>query len=157
MLNYEIKETTLRIGKDKGQKRYQAQRMAQGRMTLAMVESEIVQKTSLARGDVRNAIASLAEVVNSALLAGNIVELGDLGSFNVQANGRMMKTPEEVTAKSIKKPQIRYNPKVAMRKYAQEVTINVHRPGDAKPKAEGVGGSESGRSDTHGGSEGHSL
>lgn len=138
MLHFKVASRKMTIGKDKGKTKYFAQREARGVLSLRQVEDEIVQKTSLARGDVRNAIASLAEVVNSALLSGLKVDLGDLGSFGVEANGKMVATEGEVNASTIKKPQIRYNPKHEMRRYAQQVPINVMNERNNKPSG-GIG------------------
>lgn len=136
MLRFKVASRKMTVGKDKGQTKYFALREARPTLTLRQVEDEIVQKTSLARGDVRNAIASLAEVVNSALLSGLRVDLGDLGSFGVEAYGKMQATPELVHATTIKKPQIRYTPKTDMRKYAQSVPISV---GSDSPRSAGGG------------------
>lgn len=150
MLLYSVVKKKMTIGKNKGQTMYQAQRNPSGKLTLSAVEEQIVEATSLSRGDVRNAIASLAAIVNRSLLAGVSVDLGDLGSFKVEANGKMVATEKEVTASSIKKPQIRYYPKHTMRQSAQQVPISVlHKDGSVISSTSGSSPSPS-RPDTEG-------
>lgn len=146
MLNFKVVRRDIKpFGRQEKEARYFAQRVVRGTLSLKQVEEQIVQKTSLAKGDVRNAITSLAEVVNSALLSGLRVDLGDLGSFAVEAGVKMMKTPEEVNATTIRKPQIRYTPKHEMRKYAQAVGISVDNPkGGGAATGSGASGTPSG-------------
>lgn len=129
MLNFKVVRRDIKpFGRQEKEARYFAQRVVRGTLSLKQVEEQIVQKTSL------------AEVVNSALLSGMRVDLGDLGSFAVEAGVRMVKTPEEVNATTIKKPQIRYTPKHEMRKYAQGVSISVDNP-KGKGESLSTGGS----------------
>lgn len=127
MLRFKVNSRKANIGKRKGQTLYYAQQEMAGRMTLGAVENEIVQRTSLAKGDVRNAIASLAEVVNNALLNGLMVDLGDLGSFKIVANGKQMSSEAEVDATTVKKPRIMHYPKAEMKQHAERVAISVRR------------------------------
>lgn len=153
MLNYQVAPKKMTIGKKKGQTMYHAVPVPAPRLNLTQVEEEIVRRTSLSRGDVRNAVASLAEVVNSSLLSGITVDLGDLGTFKVEANGRMMTTEKEVNAASIKTPRIRHYPKHEMRRYAQSVPIAVLRRDGSVASSSGTSG---GGSSTGGGSGGTS-
>lgn len=150
MLDFKVSSREMTFGKDKGKTKYFAQRVSRPTVGIRQVEDAIVEKTSLARGDVRNAIASLAEVVNQMLLSGISVDLGDLGSFRVEAYGKYQDEARAVTADTIKTPQIRYTPKTAMRRYAQRVRIEVDNPYNKKagggavapPSGEGSGGSD---------------
>lgn len=144
MLNYQVAPKKMTIGKKKGQTMYHAVPVPAPRLNLTQVEEEIVRRTSLSRGDVRNAVASLAEVVNSSLLSGITVDLGDLGTFKVEANGRMMTTEKEVNASTIKTPRIRHYPKHEMRRYAQSVPIAVLRRDGSVASSSGTNGGGSG-------------
>lgn len=127
MLKFKVKSQKANFGTRKGQTLYFAQQVSGSRMTLRMVEDEIVKRTSLAKGDVRNAIASLAEVVNDAILRGQIVDLGDLGSFQVVASGKRMDREEEVDASTVKRPSIRHYPRAEMKRYALGIQMEVRR------------------------------
>lgn len=132
MLKFKVKSQKANFGTRKGQTLHFAQQVPGSRMTLRMVEEDIVKRTSLARGDVRNAIASLAEVVNEALLRGQIVDLGDLGSFQVTASGKRMDSEQEVDASTIKRPSIRHYPRAEMKRYAQAIQLSVTRDGSGQ-------------------------
>lgn len=153
MIHYEVKKREMKIGKHKGKTMFYAAPKEPVRLTTAMVEEQIVEKTSLARGDVRNAITSLAEVIRSALLLGGVVDLADLGTFKVEANGRMVATEAEVNASTIKTPRIRFYPKHEMRERAKNVGLSVDRPG--KPSSvKSVEGREGDGSSPVGGEDG---
>lgn len=151
MLRFKVKSQKAVMGKNKGKTVYYAHQEMGGRMTLSAVEDAIIKRTSLAKGDVRNAIASLAEVVNEALLRGQIVDLGDLGSFKVTASGKHMSTEQEVDASTIKRPRIQHYPKAEMKQHAQRVALEVIREkedkgGSSVPPSGGGGSQGSGGS-----------
>lgn len=154
MLRFSVKSKKANFGKHKDQTVYSAQQEMQGRMTLSAVENEIVQRTSLAKGDVRNAIASLAEVVNNALLNGLMVDLGDLGSFKIVANGKQMLSEAEVDATTIKKPRIVHYPKAEMKQYAERVAISVRRDKEGSSTSGSSASGSGGGSTSGGGSAG---
>lgn len=151
MLRFKVNSRKATMGKHKDKTVYFAQQEMAGRMTLSAVENEIVQRTSLAKGDVRNAIASLAEVVNSALLNGLMVDLGDLGSFKIVTNGKYAATKAEVNASTIKKPRIAHYPKAEMKQYAERVAIQVRKADGSESGSSSASTSGSGSS-TGGGS-----
>lgn len=125
MLRFKRKSRVSHLGKRKGQTLHFAQQQPNPRMTLAMVEDKIAQSTALSKGDVRSAIRALADVVNEALLMGMSVDLGDLGGLKVVAGSACVDTAAEVTARTIRKPRIRYYPKREMEGKAMAVAISV--------------------------------
>lgn len=125
MLIFNVSSRKATVGKNKGKTVYFAQATAAPKMTARAVEDLIVEKTSLTRGDVRHAITSLAEVVRWALAEGISVDLADLGSFKVEAYGKLVMSEAEVTAASIKAPVIRFFPRQEMRRHAKRVAISV--------------------------------
>lgn len=139
MLIYNVASRKATVGKNKGKTVYFAKPVATSRLTAQAVEDHIVEKSSLTRGDIRHAITSLAEVLRWGLSEGLTVDLADLGSFKVEARGKMMLSEEEVTAASIKDAVIRFYPRHKMRTYAKSVSISVRNS-----KAEGVGGAGTG-------------
>ena len=128
MIEFEVKERVMNIGEKKGQTLYYAAPKVHPRVTLRQLEDDIVRSTSLARGDVRNAIATLAESVISALKSGSSVDLGDLGAFKVEVNSKMVDTPQEVNASILKTPIVRYFPKQEMLNAAKSVKVKVVNP-----------------------------
>lgn len=125
MIEFEVKQRVMPIGAKKGQTVYYAAPKTVMRVTTKQVEDEIVRATSLARGDVRNALTSLAEFVNSSLEQGASVDLSDMGTLKVVVNPQMMDKAEEVTAATLKTPRIQFYPKSQMVDAAKSVKIKV--------------------------------
>ncbi len=143
MLHYKVGETTARLGKNKGKKVYFAQRVSVTRLTTRAVEDLIVEKTSLSRGDVRHAITSLAEVIRWGVANGLMVELGDLGTFKVDASARQVLSGEEVKASTLKRTVLRFYPRGEMRSAVRSVSIAVDNPKALpSPSAPSTGSSE---------------
>lgn len=130
MLHFTVNSTTARVGKNKGQTVYYAQRDTPSRLSSKAVEDLLVEKTSLSRGDVRHAITSLAETIRWAIENGMVVDLADLGTFKVDAVGRQKLSIEEVNATTIGRVGIRFYPKLEMRKALRSVPISVYNPKD---------------------------
>ena len=105
MLRFQVKSRKASIGKKKGQILFFAHKQATRRMTLEQVEESISRSTTLTRGDVRAAIASLTDVVNEAILRGDSVDLGDLGTLRVAVGVKQMDKEEDVNASTLRKPQ----------------------------------------------------
>lgn len=141
MLEHEIKNKVLTMGKRKGQTVYYAYPKSQQKLTNKMLVERIVRETSLSEGDVKNALVSLSNVVCEALQMGMSVDLAELGSFRLVVPSKMMDSSEEVTVKdALKTPKIVFTPKQKMRDAANKVELSIHHP--AAPKA-GSGETES--------------
>ncbi|RRD59454.1 HU family DNA-binding protein [Tannerella forsythia] len=125
MIEFEVKERIMSIGEKKGQTVYYAAPKTVQRITARQLEDEIVRATSLARGDVRNALTTLAEFVSSGLQQGASVDLGDLGAIKVVIGAQLMDTPQEVTAATLKTPAVRFFPKQEMLNAAKSVKVKV--------------------------------
>ena len=127
-MRFQVKSRKASIGKKKGQVLFFAHKQATRRMTLEQVEESISRSTTLTRGDVRAAIASLTDVVNEAILRGDSVDLGDLGTLRVAVGVKQMDKEEDVNASTLRKPQVRYTPKKAMRLLAKTIPLSVFNP-----------------------------
>ena len=128
MLRFQVKSRKASIGKKKGKVLFFAHKQATRRMTLEQVEESISRSTTLTRGDVRAAIASLTDVVNEAIYRGDSVDLGDLGTRRVAVGVKQMDKEEDVNASTLRKPQVRYTPKKAMRLLAKTIPVSVFNP-----------------------------
>lgn len=125
MIEFEVKERIMSIGEKKRQTVYYAAPKTVQRITARQLEDKIVRGTSLARGDVRNALTTLAEFVSSSLQQGASVDLGDLGAIKVVIGSQLMDTPQEVTAATLKTPAVRFFPKQEMLNAAKSVKVKV--------------------------------
>ena len=72
------------------------------------VAKEIADETTLNRNEAEMALAQLEKVLINNLLAGNSLQIGDWGSFHLTCKSVGSATKEEVTAKNIKKLNIRF-------------------------------------------------
>ncbi|MGI6815764.1 HU family DNA-binding protein [Bacteroides sp. KG123] len=138
MILYNVKKEVPSIGKYKGKTVYYASPVPQDKITARQVEDRIINATALSRADVRAAITALAEVVREEMLSGRSVDLADLGSFKVVANGKRVETEKEVTANTLKTPKIQFYPKQEMRNQAKAVQRMVMRPDGSSTQSGGV-------------------
>ena len=74
------------------------------------VASSIADETTLNRKEAEMALAQLEKVLIRELLAGNSVQLGDWGSFNLTCNSTAHDTREQVTGNSIQRLNVRFMP-----------------------------------------------
>ncbi|MCD7722035.1 MAG: DNA-binding protein [Prevotellaceae bacterium] len=86
----------------------------------------IVDATSLARGDIKNAITSLAEVLANELSMGRCVDLGELGTFRLEVRSKYERSPEDVTVEdTLKMPRIVFYPKRRMLRKVLKVKMSI--------------------------------
>jgi predicted histone-like DNA-binding protein len=74
---------------------------------LALAVSE---RCSLRRSDVQGALVALMDIIPSELLKGNIVSLGELGSFYANVKSEGVATEEEISVSMVKGTRIKYRP-----------------------------------------------
>lgn len=128
MMEFDILSRVQKIGDRKGATVYYARLKSQAKMDNDMVIERIVRETSLSEGDVKNALASLSNVVCDALQLGMSVDLAELGNLRVSVSSKMMDTEKEVTAKNaLNTPKIVFTPKQRMRDAANKVELSVDR------------------------------
>ena len=140
MIEFEVKQRKLTIGRRKGETAYFAVPKSGQRMTNRMVIDRIVRETSLSAGDVSNALISLAAIVRDAMLMGQSVDLGELGSFRISVPSKMMSDVKDVTVDCLKTPKIICTPRAPMRAAACAVERSVDNPHNRKPKPSGGAG-----------------
>ncbi|MCD8266911.1 MAG: HU family DNA-binding protein [Prevotellaceae bacterium] len=125
-LEFLIKYRVSNLVTSKGKTVYYAEPKSSHYVLPAMVIRRIVEATSLATGDVRNALISLAEVLADELSQGNTVDLGDLGTFRLEVRSRLEESAEAVTVEdTLKEPRIVYHPKHWLRKKAKTVRMSI--------------------------------
>ena len=125
MIEFEVRSKKQTVGSKKGQTVYYAVTKNGNRLTLEMLCDMIVDETSLSRGDVMNALITLARIVCRGVKMGFSIDLGDLGSLRVYFPSKMMDKEEDVTAETLKTPKIIYTPKAKMRQAARAAEVSV--------------------------------
>lgn len=81
-----------------------------GRKTLRQIATQIAQISTVSSADTMAVLEALLTVIPQELATGNIVELGDFGSFWLKVNAEGADKAEDVRAAQIKTLLPRFNP-----------------------------------------------
>ncbi len=84
--------------------------VASGRVTMRELAEMAARESTLSTMDMMAAYESLLALIPMQLAKGNVVELGDFGSFWLRNTGDGSETAEEVNETKISKVQARFNP-----------------------------------------------
>ena len=125
MLHFEIKPTTMKVGKNKGSTLYYAKQRTHDSIRTSDLERRIERMTTLSRADIHAALIALSDVINEELRLGRSVSLAELGTFKLMASAKRMTKADEVTAQTIRTPRVRFYPVDAIRLAAKQVEITV--------------------------------
>ncbi|MCD8303490.1 MAG: DNA-binding protein [Prevotellaceae bacterium] len=86
----------------------------------------IVDATSLACGDIKNAITSLAEVLAEGLSQGRSVDLGERGTFRLEVRSKYESSPDDVSVDgTLRTLRIVFYPKKRMLRKALKVRMSI--------------------------------
>ncbi|MEM9424436.1 MAG: HU family DNA-binding protein [Spirochaetota bacterium] len=114
-------EKTLNIGPQKGQKKHFASTYSTGEINIEGLTEEIGKISTVSGADIRAVLYALVDVLPRHLSEGQIIRLGELGSFRISISSQGEDSPEKVTAHSIKKARLLFNPG----KHLQEMLQNI--------------------------------
>jgi predicted histone-like DNA-binding protein len=95
--------------------------VASGRMTLRKLARRIADISTVSSGDTMAVLETMLNVIPEELAEGNIVELGDFGSFWLKNNAEGSDAPEDVSASHITRLLPRFNPGKEFKKTLQTV------------------------------------
>lgn len=91
-------------------KKYYASVSSSGRRTLRQFANRIARESTVSTGDTMAVIEMFLALIPLELADGNIVELGDFGSFWVKNSSDGSETPDKVSAQNITNLLPRFNP-----------------------------------------------
>lgn len=94
--------------------KFYAQAQASGDVTIREMCARIQQMCTVTRADVMAVLASLEDVMVESLAKGEIVRLGDLGSFQVGLSGNGAETEDKYDSSFITKARINFRPAIAL-------------------------------------------
>lgn len=104
--------------------KYYARAVAAGRSTLSMISDAISAKTTVTPTDVKAVVDALWREIRDRLRQGQIVEIGELGNFQLTIyNKRGAATAKEYTTDLIKSISIKYNATKTMKSIADNVSL----------------------------------
>ena len=91
-------------------KKYYPSIQSSGRVTTREMAEMAAQRSTLSTMDMMAAIESFLAIIPEQLAKGNIVELGEFGTFWLRTTSEGAETPEEVRATQITSILPRFNP-----------------------------------------------
>jgi predicted histone-like DNA-binding protein len=106
---------------DRTKQKLYAAPVLDGKITPNDLKKEIVQLSSLSRGDVSNVIESLIEVIPKYLLMGKSVSLGELGTLRLTFTSEGVDSESEFAAGKIKGVRVLFTPSVPLRQSIKEI------------------------------------
>ena len=87
---------------------------ARGDVTLREMSERIQQTCTVHKSDVFEVLVALEDVITDALRGGEIVRLGDLGTFQIGISSKGAVTEEDYDVSLIKKARINFRPGTAL-------------------------------------------
>ena len=94
--------------------KYYAQAQASGDVSIREMSERIQATCTVTKADVYAVLVSMEDVIIDALKSGEIVRLGDLGTFQIGVSGKGTLTEEEYDSSLIQKARINFRPGIAL-------------------------------------------
>lgn len=91
-------------------KKFYASSVATGNVGIEEITNRVEKISTVSGADIRAVLYSLIDVVPDLLGEGSVVEIGDLGRFQVSISSNGEETAEKVSANSIKSAKILFRP-----------------------------------------------
>lgn len=94
-----------------------------GRLTLRQLAQRIAQISTVSSVDTMAVLEALLTIIPEEIADGNIVELGDLGTFRLSIRTKGAETAEEVTSHNITQVRPLFSPGKQFKQQLQAVTF----------------------------------
>ena len=94
--------------------KYYAQAQASGDVSIREMSERIQQTCTVTKADVYAVLVAMEDVIIDALKSGEIVRLGDLGTFQISISSKGAVTEEDYSDALIKKARINFRPGIAL-------------------------------------------
>ena len=94
--------------------KYYGRVQANGDVNVREMSERIQQSCTVHKADVQAVLLALEDVIIDALKGGEIVRLGDLGTFQIGVSGKGALTEEDYTPALIQKARINFRPGIAL-------------------------------------------
>jgi predicted histone-like DNA-binding protein len=108
---------------NRSRKKWYASPVKEGNVTQRTIAADIVELSSLARGDVSNVIESLIDTVPKYLLMGRSVKLGDLGTLRLTFTSAGVENQAQFNTSMIKGVRVLFTPSVELRSAIEKVSF----------------------------------
>lgn len=94
-----------------------------GRVTLRQLSQQIAEISTVSSPDTAAVLEALLSLIPRELSNGNIVELGDFGSFILRINSEGSETANEVTSRNITRVTAKFRPSKEFAQALQKTTF----------------------------------
>lgn len=108
---------------DRTQIKWYAAPVNEGRVTQREIAADIVELSSLSRGDISNVIESLITIVPRYLMLGRSVNLGDLGTLRISFGSEGVDDKEQFVPSMIKGVKVVFTPSVQLKDAIQKIRL----------------------------------
>ena len=106
-----------------GAQKYYASVKSNGIMTFQQTCTAISAYSTASPGDVKVVLDGLLFVLKESLLRGEVVQMGELGNFQINVGSSGTPTAEEFKATMIRKPRIVFRPSVSLKEILGKVSF----------------------------------
>ena len=126
--------------------KYYAQAQASGDVNIREMSERIQQSCTVHKADVHAVLVALEDTMIDALKGGEIVRLGDLGTFQIGVSGKGALTEEDYTPALIQKARINFRPGIVLSGILTSLNFSkvakkaVKKTGEGKEEQEPEGG-----------------
>jgi predicted histone-like DNA-binding protein len=100
---------------DRSKVKYYAAPVHDGKITQSALSKEIVEISSLARGDVSNVIESLLDIFPKYLLMGKSISLGEFGTLRISFSSEGVDDPADFHVNLISGVKVIFTPSVELK------------------------------------------
>lgn len=107
--------------------KFYAKAVGDGRTDLKRLAKMIAMQCTVSRADCLAVLAALEDNIILELQEGKIIELGELGSFQIGISSLASVTSDEVNTSSVKKARLNFRPGEELRKMLS--TLTYHKSG----------------------------
>ncbi len=104
-------------------KKYYASNISSGKIKLRQLAEQIASISTVSSIDTLAVLEAFLQVVPKEMANGNIVDLGEFGSFRLRIQSNGQETPEAVNASSITKILPRFSPGKEFKKIIENTTF----------------------------------
>ena len=122
--------------------KFYARAQASGDVSVREMAERIQASCTVTKADVQAVLVALEDVIIDALKGGEIVRLGDLGTFQIGLSGKGSETEEDFSVSLIKKARINFRPGSAIVGVLDNLTFAKVKPRYSKADKEAEEGGE---------------
>ena len=102
--------------------KYYAQSQASGEVDVREMAERIQQNCTVTKADVHAVLVAMEDVIILALKSGEMIRLGDLGTFQIGLRSKGALTEEDFNVSLIKRARINFRPGVALSNFLSSLT-----------------------------------